>query len=171
LDNLSAVDPACGSGAFLVGLLNVLAELYKITYKHIKRELSDFKLKNKIIQYSLYGVDVMPWAIHAAELRLWLQLIVETEFKKEELRKHPLLPNLNLNLRIGDSLVQEIGGISFNVRTNNLKPHLKKKLDNLKQEKRKYLKILHLPGLKPPTRLKQKKSGFLKKLLMKELNV
>jgi len=80
----------------------------------------------------------MPWAIHAAELRLWLQLIVETEFKKEELRKHPLLPNLNLNLRIGDSLVQEIGGISFNIRTNDLKPHLKKKLENLKYEKRKY---------------------------------
>ncbi len=138
LDNLSAVDPACGSGAFLVGLLNVLAELYTMVYKHTKRNLTDFELKNKIIQYSLYGVDVMPWAIHAAELRLWLQLIVETEFKKEELRKHPLLPNLNLNLRIGDSLVQEIGGISFNIRTNDLKPHLKKKLDNLKQEKRKY---------------------------------
>ena len=138
LDNLSAVDPACGSGAFLVGLLNVLAELYRMVYKHIKRDLTDFELKNKIIQYSLYGVDVMPWAIHAAELRLWLQLIVETEFKKEELRKHPLLPNLNLNLRIGDSLVQEIGGISFNIRTNDLKPHLKKKLENLKYEKRKY---------------------------------
>ncbi len=138
LDNLSAVDPACGSGAFLVGLLNVLAELYRMVYKHIKRDLTDFELKNKIVQYSLYGVDVMPWAIQAAELRLWLQLIVETAFKKDELRKHPLLPNLNLNLRIGDSLVQEIGGISFNIRSNNLKPYLKKKLENLKYEKRKY---------------------------------
>jgi len=138
LDNLSVVDPACGSGAFLVGMLNVLTELYKVIYKYVKRGLSDFALKNKIIQYSLYGVDVMPWAIHAAELRLWLQLIVENEFKKEELRKHPLLPNLNLNLRIGDSLVQEIGGVSFNIRTNDLKPHLKKKLENLKYEKRKY---------------------------------
>ena len=138
LDNLSAVDPACGSGAFLVGLLNVLAELYKMIYRHIKSGLSDFELKNKIIQFSLYGVDVMLWAIQAAELRLWLQLIVETEFKKDELRKHPLLPNLNLNLRVGDSLVQEIGGITFNVRTNSLKPFLKKKLENLKQEKRKY---------------------------------
>lgn len=138
LDNLSVVDPACGSGAFLVGMLNVIAEIYRIIYKYMNRSLTDFQLKNRIIQYSLYGVDVMPWAIHAAELRLWLQLIVETEFENEELRKHPLLPNLNLNLRIGDSLVQEIGGISFNLRTNNLKPHLKNKLENLKQEKRKY---------------------------------
>ncbi len=44
----------------------------------------------------------MPWAIYAAELRLWLQLMVETELKKEELRQYPLLPNLDLNLRIGD---------------------------------------------------------------------
>ena len=138
LDDLSIVDPACGSGAFLVGMLNVLAELYKLIYTNTKMNISDFSLKNRIIQYSLYGVDVMPWAIHAAELRLWLQLIVETEFKKEELRKNPLLPNLNLNLRVGDSLVQEVGGLTFNLRTNNLDPGLKKKLETLKQEKRKY---------------------------------
>ncbi|MCD6434452.1 MAG: Eco57I restriction-modification methylase domain-containing protein [Candidatus Diapherotrites archaeon] len=165
LDNLSAVDPACGSGAFLVGLLNVLAELYRIVYKHIKRDLTDFELKNKIIQYSLYGVDVMPWAIHAAELRLWLQLIVETEFKKEELRKHPLLPNLNLNLRIGDSLVQEIGGISFNIRTNDLKPHLKKKLDNLKQEKRKYFENSPTAKFKTPEEVKAEEIRLFEEII------
>ncbi|MDD2666722.1 MAG: Eco57I restriction-modification methylase domain-containing protein [Methanocellales archaeon] len=165
LDNLSAVDPACGSGAFLVGLLNVLVELYRIIFRHIKRDLSDFELKNKIIQYSLYGVDVMPWAIHAAELRLWLQLIVETEFKKEELRKHPLLPNLNLNLRIGDSLVQEMGGISFNVRTNNLKPHLKKKLDNLKQEKRKYFENSLTAKFKTPEEVKTEEIRLFEEII------
>jgi len=137
-DNLSVVDPACGSGAFLVGMLNVLDELYKIIYKHTERDMTDFERKYRIIQYSLYGVDVMPWAIHAAELRLWLQLIIETELKGEELRKSPLLPNLNLNLRIGDSLVQEVGGVSFNVRTNDLDVSIRKKLDELKHEKRLY---------------------------------
>ena len=138
LNNLSVVDPACGSGAFLVGMLNVVSDIYRMIYKHIVNSLSDYALKERVIQFSLYGIDVMPWAIHAAELRLWLQLIVDTEFKKEELRQHPLLPNLNLNLRVGDSLVQEIGGISFNLRTNNLKKPLKRKLEELKQEKRKY---------------------------------
>ncbi|NMC58502.1 MAG: hypothetical protein GYA51_03815, partial [Candidatus Methanofastidiosa archaeon] len=165
LDNLSAVDPACGSGAFLIGLLNVLAEIYKLIYNHIKRELSDFELKNKIIQYSLYGVDVMPWAIHAAELRLWLQLIVETEFKKNELRKYPLLPNLNLNLRIGDSLVQEIGGISFSVRRNNLKSHLKKKLDNLKQEKRKYSENSPTAKFKTPEEIKAEEVRLFEEII------
>jgi hypothetical protein len=138
LDTLAVVDPACGSGAFLVGMLNVLTEVYKLVYKNLNRNLSDFRIKKRIISKALYGVDVMPWAIHAAELRLWLQLIVETEFSLEELRKTPLLPNLDMNLRIGDSLVQEIGGISFHVRANNLKSFLKNKLEALKQEKEKY---------------------------------
>ena len=137
-DNISVVDPACGSGAFLVGILNVLDELYKIIYKHTEIDLTDFERKYRIIQYSIYGVDVMPWAIHAAELRLWLQLIIETELKGEELRKSPLLPNLNLNLRIGDSLVQEVGGMNFNVQTNDLDTPIRKKLDELKNEKRLY---------------------------------
>ncbi len=155
LNNLSVVDPACGSGAFLVGMLNVVSDIYRMVYKHVGGSLTDFALKNRVIQYSLYGVDVMPWAIHAAELRLWLQLIVETDFKKEELRQHPLLPNLNLNLRVGDSLVQEIGGISFNLRTNNLKPHLKRKLEDLKQEKRKYFENSSTAKFKTPEEVKE----------------
>lgn len=47
LDNLAVVDPACGSGAFLVGMLHVLAELYRLTYSHIKREITEFNLKKK----------------------------------------------------------------------------------------------------------------------------
>ncbi|MEM0143856.1 MAG: DNA methyltransferase, partial [Candidatus Parvarchaeum sp.] len=155
LNNLSVVDPACGSGAFLVGMLNVVSDIYKMVYKHIGGSLTDFALKKRVIQYSLYGVDVMPWAIHAAELRLWLQLIVETDFKKEELRQHPLLPNLNLNLRVGDSLVQEIGGISFNLRTNNLKPYLKRRLEELKQEKRKYFENSSTAKFKTPEEVKE----------------
>ncbi len=165
LDNLSVVDPACGSGAFLVGMLLTLTELYEIIYKHTGRSFTDFQLKNKIIQYSLYGVDVMPWAIHAAELRLWLQLIVETKFKKDELRKRPLLPNLNLNLRIGDSLVQEIGGISFNIRTNDLKPHLRKKLENLKQEKRKYYENSPSAKFKTPQEVKDEETRLFEEII------
>lgn len=139
LDRLSMVDPACGSGAFLVGMLRLLAELYKVIYKHIKRTgFTDFSLKEEIVGRSLYGVDVMSWAVHAAELRLWLQLVVETEFKPEELRKRPLLPNLNLNLRVGDSLVQEIGGINLHLRTSDISRGLRDKLFDLRKEKERY---------------------------------
>ncbi len=165
LDNLSAVDPACGSGAFLVGLLNILTELYRLVYQHLNRKVTEFELKKRIIQYSLYGVDIMPWAIHAAELRLWLQLMVETELKKEELRKYPLLPNLDLNLRIGDSLVQEIGGLFFNLRTSDLEPAIKRKLSNLKDEKRNYFDNLPRAKFKTPLEVKEEELRLFKEII------
>jgi hypothetical protein len=138
LDNLTVVDPACGSGAFLVGMLRVLVELYRIIYSHIRREMTEFELKKKIIGNSLYGVDVMPWATHSAELRLWLQLVIEEDIPYEQRKLFPLLPNLNLRLRVGDSLVQEVGGVSLHIRDSRLSPTLKRKLLALKTEKEKY---------------------------------
>ncbi len=138
LDNLAVVDPACGSGAFLVGMLHILSELYRLTYGHIKREMTEFELKKKIIGSTLYGVDVMPWAVHSAELRLWLQLIIEEDIPYEQRKLFPLLPNLNLRLRIGDSLVQEVGGVNLHVRDSKLSPSIKKRLTSLKAEKEKY---------------------------------
>lgn len=138
LDNLAVVDPACGSGAFLVGMLNVLARLSKTIYQHLGREMSDFEVKKRIIGRSLYGVDVISWAVHAAELRLWLQLIIESDLSIGELKLQPLLPNLDLRLRVGDSLVQELGGIDLHIREANISPSLKGKLTLLKHEKEKY---------------------------------
>jgi hypothetical protein len=138
LDNLAIVDPACGSGAFLVGMLHVLAELYRLIYSFINREMTEFELKKKVIGTSLYGVDVMPWAVHSAELRLWLQLIIEEDIPIEQRKLFPLLPNLNLKLRVGDSLVQEMGGISLHVRDSKLSSDIKRKLSVLKSEKEKY---------------------------------
>ncbi|MHA1195336.1 MAG: Eco57I restriction-modification methylase domain-containing protein [Promethearchaeota archaeon] len=170
LDNLSAVDPACGSGAFLVGLLNILTEMYRLINQNLNRKYTDFELKKRIIQYSLYGVDIMPWAIHAAELRLWLQLMVETKLKKEELRKYPLLPNLDLNLRIGDSLIQEIGGIFFNLRKNDLKPSIKKKLASLKEEKRNYFDNSPRARFKSPEEIKREELRIFEEIIDERLN-
>ncbi|WP_297211605.1 MULTISPECIES: Eco57I restriction-modification methylase domain-containing protein [Thermodesulfovibrio] len=155
LDNLAVVDPACGSGAFLVGMLNVLTELYNLTYSKIKREMSQFELKKKIIGNSLYGVDVMPWAVHSAELRLWLQLIIEEDIPFEKRKLYPLLPNLNLKLRVGDSLVQEIGGISLHLRDSNISSSLKRKLSSLKIEKEKYYNNDPTAKFKTPESLMQ----------------
>ncbi len=140
LDDLTVVDPACGSGSFLVGMLNILSDLYKRTYAHLNRKMSDFDIKKSIIGRSLYGVDVMNWAVHIAELRLWLQLIIETELTPQQLKIQPLLPNLTFKIRAGDSLVQEIGGINLAVRTelSNIPQPLKKKLTALKFEKLKF---------------------------------
>jgi hypothetical protein len=138
LEDLTAADPACGSGAFLVGMLNVLEEIHKLLKPKLNRTLTDFEIKKRIIGNSLYGVDVMPWAVHSAELRLWLSLMIESDLKPAELKLSPLLPNLNLKLRVGDSLVQEIGGISLNVRDSDISPTIKRSLTNLRKEKEKY---------------------------------
>jgi len=139
LDGISVVDPACGSGAFLVGMLNVLTGLYKIVNRNLGRLKPDFEIKKRIVGRSLYGVDVMPWAVHAAELRLWLQLVVESPLEPKDLRTYPLLPNLNMNLRVGDSLVQEIGGMTLHLRDPKLSEKVRKKLVELKQEKENYI--------------------------------
>lgn len=140
LDDLTVVDPACGSGSFLVGMLSILSDIYKRAYSHLNRQMSDFDIKKSIIGRSLYGVDVMDWAVHVAELRLWLQLIVETKLELAQLKIQPLLPNLSFKIRQGDSLVQEIGGVNLAVRTgtSNISPSLKRKLTELKTEKLKF---------------------------------
>ena len=115
LKGLAIVDPACGSGSFLVGLLHILDDLRDRANQGLGREESSFDRKKDIIGQNLYGVDVMEWACHVAELRLWLALVIDAEFSPAELhlRNEPLLPHFSFNIRCGDSLVQEIGGMNL----------------------------------------------------------
>jgi len=136
-ENVKIVDPACGSGAFLLGCLKVLVELTQIIDRHLGRERKDFDIKKDIIGNNFFGVDVMKWALHCAELRLWLSMIVEADLP-EERRKEALLPNFNLRLRVGDSLVQKIGDIILDLKNLNILPEIKRKLNYLKQEKQKF---------------------------------
>ncbi|UCH62226.1 MAG: Eco57I restriction-modification methylase domain-containing protein [Fidelibacterota bacterium] len=130
-------DPACGSGSFLVGMLTALDDLQARANNQLGIDETAYERRKRIIGQSLYGVDVMPWAVHVAELRLWLQLVVETELKLAELKFRPLLPNLSFKIRQGDSLVQEIGGISFALHKAHLdiSPELKGRLTKLKGRK------------------------------------
>lgn len=139
LRNITIIDPAVGSGSFLVGMLNILTDLIKRANDQLGYHVTDYNIKKGIINNSLYGVDIMKWAVHVCELRLWLQLIVETEMKPEERTIEPLLPNLNLKIRVGDSLVQQIGGVNFShFKLIELPKSLKGKLTQLKGEKRKF---------------------------------
>ena len=122
LKALTVVDPACGSGSFLVGMLHILNDLHDRINQGIGREESSFDRKKGIIGQNLYGVDVMEWACHVAELRLWLALIIDAEFSPAELhlRNEPLLPHFSFNIRCGDSLVQEIGGMNLAIRRDEV---------------------------------------------------
>ena len=110
LRDITALDPACGSGSFLVGMLHVLDDLQQRANQQLGVDESAYDRKRRIIGQSIYGVDVMDWACHVAELRLWLSLIVHADHTREQLhrRPDPLLPHFSFKIRCGDSLVQEI---------------------------------------------------------------
>ena len=140
LQNITVVDPACGSGSFLIGMLQVLDDLIDRANGVLGREETPYQRRKRIIGQSLYGVDVMRWAVDVAELRLWLQLVIETELRPAELKFRPLLPNLTFKIRRGDSLVQELGGINMaHIKDTQAIPAvLKGRLTKLKGEKLKF---------------------------------
>ncbi|MBI4639520.1 MAG: Eco57I restriction-modification methylase domain-containing protein [Candidatus Tectomicrobia bacterium] len=142
LHEITVVDPACGSGSFLVGMLHILDDLQARAAVQLGTSESPYDRKKRIIGQNLYGVDVMEWACHVAELRLWLALIIDAEFPKEELhiRREPLLPYFAFKIRCGDSLVQEIGGIDLGyIRgSRDILSGLKARITRLKTEKLKF---------------------------------
>ncbi len=137
LRTLTICDPACGSGSFLVGMLLVLDDVQARANVQLGIEETPYERRRRIIGSQLYGVDVMDWAVHVAELRLWLQLVVETELQPAELKFRPLLPNLSFKVRQGDSLVQEIADINFGLHRQQLDipASLKGRLTQLKGKK------------------------------------
>ncbi|MBM3142800.1 MAG: hypothetical protein FJ005_07125 [Chloroflexi bacterium] len=142
LHDITVLDPACGSGSFLVGMLNILDDLQERVNRQLGIAEASYERKKRIIGQSLYGVDVMDWACHVAELRLWLALIIDAEFTREELHvlREPLLPYFSFKIRCGDSLVQEVGGINLGhiAVSHEISPTLKSRITLLKEEKLKF---------------------------------
>jgi hypothetical protein len=101
LDGLRVVDPACGSGAFLVGMGQVLAELYGKLGRR-----PDARLRRRILEENLHGVDVKRWAVRVAAFRLWLSLVEEADAMPTERAAEP---ELSVGLASGDSLLGEAG--------------------------------------------------------------
>jgi len=101
LHTVRVVDPACGSGAYLLGMLHELMALRQSLFAARKVDpKTDYKRKLEIIQNNLYGVDLDPFAIETARLRLWLSLTVDFDGDKPE-----PLPNLDFKIEQGDSLL------------------------------------------------------------------
>ncbi|MGD2205432.1 MAG: hypothetical protein PVH17_01520, partial [Anaerolineae bacterium] len=114
IETLRALDPAVGSGAFLLGMLYEMVALTKLLdvrlygQARVRRRNYDYDLKRGSIERNLYGVDIQPEAVRICELRLWLSLMVEYERKPGE--GVPPLPNLSYRVRVGDSLIERLLG-------------------------------------------------------------
>ena len=96
-------DPAVGSGAFVVGMMNEIVRTRDALTRYIRqiKERNPYNFKREAIQNCLYGVDIDPGAVEIAKLRLWLSLVVD-EHDRETVKP---LPNLDYKIVQGNSLL------------------------------------------------------------------
>lgn len=127
LQNVTILDPTCGSGAFLFAAMNILEPLYEVCIERMqefntqnplwfKAELEEISNKYRsniqyfifksIILRNLYGVDIMVEATEIAKLRLFLKMVavVEVDRRADNLGLDPL-PDIDFNIRCGNTLV------------------------------------------------------------------
>ena len=127
LQEVSILDPTCGSGAFLFAAMNILEPLYEICIDRMqefnqqnpvlfKTELAEITDKYRsniqyfifksIILRNLYGVDIMVEATEIAKLRLFLKMVavVDVDRRADNLGLDPL-PDIDFNIRCGNTLV------------------------------------------------------------------
>jgi len=98
LDELKVLDPACGSGAFPIGMLQLLVRVYE----RLEARFDSYKTKLGIIEKNIYGVDIEPMAVEIARLRAWLSIIVDEESDSKKIKP---LPNLEFKFICANSLI------------------------------------------------------------------
>jgi len=130
LDQIKIIDPACGSGAFPMGILQkmtlilqkidpkskewLIKQLDRIQDKNVRDEV-EAKLVNEnwnyihklgIIQNSIYGVDIQPIAVEISKLRFFLSLIVDEKVDDNKPNRGlKPLPNLEFKFVCANSLI------------------------------------------------------------------
>lgn len=104
LGNLKVIDPACGSGHFLTGVMD---EIHRVRMSLLRGMEGDdldeariYQSKKDLVLGSIYGVDINPIAVEIAKLRVWLKM-VEDGWE----RGYGELPNIDINIVSGNSLV------------------------------------------------------------------
>lgn len=141
--NVKICDPAIGSGAFPMGLLNELVRCRVFINAWAKDEKGNLlegdyaALKTEIISNNIYGVDIEKGAIDIARLRFWLSIIVD------EQTPH-VLPNFDYKFMQGNSLIPTFDGKFINLDTTS-QSHInvvamKKEKQHLYELKQKYYK-------------------------------
>ena len=105
LEEIKICDPAIGSGAFPVGMMNEIVRariaLVESGLLPEAKKRTTYEYKRQAIQNSIYGVDIEPGAVEIAKLRLWLSLVVD----EEDIENIKALPNLDYKIVQGNSLL------------------------------------------------------------------
>jgi hypothetical protein len=101
LERITVLDPACGSGAFLLSALGVIERLTR-ALTTAACMVPEPNLRQRIVERSLFGVDLKPEAVRLCELRLWLAIVSGSDAAIETVAP---LPNLDRNILQGNSLL------------------------------------------------------------------
>jgi len=127
LENIKICDPAVGSGAFPMGMLNELFACRILLERDSADEEHRSRIKKEIVRENIYGVDIEKGAVDIARLRFWLAIIVD--------EKIPLpLPNLDYKIMQGNSLLESYEGIDFpNIKSANIKKPARDMFGNLEK--------------------------------------
>ena len=106
LKNTKILDPACGSGAFPMGILNRMVDvLQKLENITTREEI--YKLKLYLIENCIYGIDKQPIAVQIAKLRFFISLVCEQE-KNDKIKENygiKPLPNLETKFVAANTLI------------------------------------------------------------------
>lgn len=148
LCEIKVCDPAIGSGAFPVGMMNEIVRARAALSVYIDQpNRSIYELKRNAIENSIYGVDIDGGAVEIAKLRFWLSLVVD----EEDIKNIKPLPNLDYKIMQGNSLITSYEGIDFDEIVDEYKPNTQLTI-NLWGDRSQDLKL----------ELKNKQSEFLK---------
>ncbi len=97
LQNVKVLDPACGSGAFLVRVFDYLYSENKRIWQIVWSLFDDSSIYKDILRNNIYGVDLNPESVEITKLSLWLK----------SAQKGKKLNNLDDNIKCGNSLIDD----------------------------------------------------------------
>ena len=109
LQDVKVCDPAIGSGAFPMGVMNEIFSCRRVLHDNIEEDVTaetQAQIKRDIIQNNIYGVDIEQGAVDIARLRFWLALVVDS------VQPEPL-PNFDYKIMQGNSLVESYKGLDL----------------------------------------------------------
>jgi type I restriction-modification system DNA methylase subunit len=97
LDELKVLDPACGSGAYPMGMVQLLIKVYE----RLEPRFDHHKAKLQILEKNIYGIDIEPMAVEISRLRAWLSIVVDADSTSSSLKP---LPNLDFKFVCANTL-------------------------------------------------------------------
>jgi hypothetical protein len=107
LKDINVLDPAVGSGAFIIAVMEELVGIFEAINPEIGEEEDTYDLKEHMIANNLYGVDIDQAGIELCKFRTWLHLMQDLEVDLETLKEQNdkyALPNLDFKFFVGNSL-------------------------------------------------------------------